>query len=289
MGQIIQYGAAEAVNSRGPSPSIWKDVPASAFQKDPSKGIHRYDDFTNSRIVTEEGARSAWTGGIGAITGDINWYGFTESALVADVALQADNDGVLMLDQDGTDDDDVSITTGDNVIGVLRSPKEGESQKFWFEARIKVSSVTDGDLPFFVGLAQPGQAKSNGILGAVGVLNDVDYIGFHVDEADGDDVNLVYNEASAGTASADTGVIAITADTYVRLGIKLFNNGETIKIRWFKDGVDLGDDVAVDISSTDANWPGDTDMDIIIAITSGANGADADNMKIDWVRYAQEF
>ena len=286
---IIGYGSADAVNSRGPSPSIWADCPLVAFQKDPSKGIHRFDDFTNSVVPTEEAARGALTGGIGTVNGDINWYAFAESALVADVALQADDEGVLMLDQDGTDDDDVSITTGDNVIGTIRSPRVGETQKFWFEARVKLSTITNGDLVTFIGLTQPGQAKANGVIGAGGVLNDVDYFGFHVDEADGDAVDLVYNEASAGTKQAKTGKIAIAVDTYVRLGMKLQTDGVNLKIRWFKDGVDLGDDVAVDIATANANWPGDTNMDVVIAIHSGATGEDADNLKIDWVRYAQEF
>jgi len=30
-------------------------------------------------------------------------------------------------------------------------------------------------------------------------------------------------------------------------------------------------------------------MDIVFALTSGAAGEDGDNMKIDWVRVAQEY
>lgn len=288
MNEVI-YGGAEAVNARGPSPKIWNDCPVEEFKEVPSKGAYIFDDFRNSVVLQEEAARTAWTLGLGHIIGDINWSGYTETALIADVALQADNDGVLMLDTDGTDDDVVGISTGDNVQGIFRSPEEGVRKKFWFEARIKVNTVTDGDLPFFVGLIAPGNLGNGAPLIAAGALADVDYFGFHVDEADGDAVDIVYNEAASGVAQAVTGQIAIVADTYVRLGLKVEILGNGMKVRFFKDGVDLGDDAAIDISTTDANWPGATDMDVVIAATSGANGADGDNVKVDWVRVAEQY
>ncbi len=287
---IIQYGAANHVVARGPSPSIWADCPVNTFLKDPGKGSHRFDDFRNSGIELEEAARSAWTGGIGKIVGDMNWYGFTETALVVDVALQADDEGVLMLDTDGTDDDTVGITGGDNVQGVWRSPKVGETKKFWFEARFKVNTITNTDLSFFIGLMEPGKLSNGSPLGAAPTAPvDVDYIGFFVAEADGDDLTIIHNEAGAGTAQSTTGQITLVADTYIRIGMKLVIDGNSIKVRFYADGVDLGDDAAVDISSTDVNWPGDTNMDVMITATSGAAGEDGDNLKVDWVRIAQEF
>ena len=52
---------------------------------------------------------------------------------------------------------------------------------------------------------------------------------------------------------------------------------------------DLGDEFAVDISSANINWPTATDMDAIVCAASGANGIDGDNVKIDWVRVAEQF
>ena len=286
----VTFGAASAVVSRGPSPIIWADCPAVEFIKDPGKGIHQFDDFKNSGIELEEAARTAWTGGIGKINGDMNWYGYTETALVADVALQADDEGVLMLDTDGTDDDTVGITGGDNVVGVFRAPKVGETKKFWFECRIKTSTITNTDLSWFVGLMEPGKLGNGTPLGAAPTAPaDYDYVGFFVAEADGDDLTIIYNEATSGTAQSTTGLITLVADTYVRIGMKAVFNGYNGRFRFYADGVDLGDAVAVDIDSTNANWPGDTNMDIIITATSGAAGADGDNLKIDWVRCAQEY
>jgi len=288
MSNNVTYKTEDSVNSRGPSPSIWADCPVITFLNDPSKGMHKFDDFKNSIVTKETASATDFTSGVGLIEGDINWYAYIESSKLVDCAIQQDDDGVLMLDTDGTDDDVDVITSGDNVIGSIRSPKVGESKKFWFEARVKVNTITDTDLSWFVGLMEPGQAADGTPLGAAPTAPaDVDYFGFFVAEADGDDCTLVYNEATSGTAQSNTGKITLEADTWVRLGIKLDAiNG---KIRFYADGVDLGDDVAVDVSDTNADWPGNTDMDIVFALTSGDAGEDGDNMKIDWVRVAQEY
>ena len=293
MGDVVRYKTDDNTNSRGPSPSIWADIDVQLFGEDGGAGIHQFDDFKNSMTTQEEAARSAWTGGIGHILGDINWQGFTETDLVVDVALQADDDGVLMLDTDGTDDDTVGITGGDNTMGIMKTPAIGSSSndQFAWEARLKVSTITDGDLSVFVGIMEPGKLSNGSPLGAVGALADVDYIGLHITEADGDAVSIVYNEASAGTAST-TAVSGTTlvADTYIRLGIKFVSRGVgQAEIRFFIDGVDVGDAFAINIATANADYPDATDMDSMITATSGANGADGDDVKIDWVRLAQSY
>ncbi len=292
MGDTVRYGTPEALTARAPSPILWANVDFQQMAENPAFGISQFDDFQNSMTTQEEAARSAWTGGIGHVLGDINWQAFTETALVVDVALQADNDGVLMLDTDGTDDDTVGITGGDNTIGVFKTPAIGASKSdFVFETRVKVSTITDGDLSCFFGLMEPGKLSNGSPLGAAGALADVDYIGFHITEADGDALSIVFNEASAGVAqSTAVSSITLVADTYVRLGFKLVTVGVGVaEIRFFVDGVDLGDAFAISIATANANYPSATDMDLMLTATSGTNGADGDDVKIDWVRAAQSY
>ena len=279
----VGYETADAVNSRGPSPKIWADCPIVSYQKDPSRGFHLFDDFKNSMIPTEEAGREVYTGGICNILGDINWYGYTESASVGDIALQADDDGVLMLDQDGADDDVASITTGNNVQGIFKTGTVKSSKKWWFEVRAKLSTITTGALGTFIGLAAPGQAKDDYLMTADSALQDVDYIGFHIDEADGDAFDIVYNEATSGTAVAVTGKIAVSAaDAYFRLGMKYDPNDN--KVHCYLDGVEV-----YSYSTDSIHFPTSTDFDILINISSGTNGDDGDNIKIDWVRYGVEY
>lgn len=287
---VIKTGQPESVNSRGPSPILWRDCPIITFLNDPSKGLHMFDDFTNSVMNVNAAASTDFVSGVGDLGGDINWYIYAETDKLADVALQADERGILMLDDDGTDQDVVAITTGNNVAGVIKTPTIGVPKGLWFEARIAVSTITDGDAGIFVGLAQPGEAKDagGGMGGDAAAMADIDHIGFTILEGDGDDIVITYNEASAGVAQSSTGVITAAVDTYVRLGFRLQHVGQKIEIRFYADGVDLGDAVAIDLSTANANFPSATDMDVLVSHVGGTGNADGDNLKVDWVRVAYE-
>ena len=277
----IAHGSADAVVARMPSPKIWADCPVLQILADPAKGIHLFDDFKNS-VATALATDTA------QLLGGINWYTVSETDDADDLVLKADDNGVLKLEVDGTDGDMHIIATGNNTAGIIRTPKKGERKKFWFEARINVSTITDGDLGVFVGLTQPGQAVGGaGVFTAdAAALGAVDYLGFAILEGDGNDVTIVYNEAGAGAAQSDSGEIAVSAaDAWMRLGLRL--DIDTDKIHVYFDGVDQGADAEIDISTI--NFPSDTDMDVIIVLIGGTNDADGDHMEIDWVRVAQEY
>ncbi len=277
----IAHGATSAVVARMPSPSIWADCPVLQILADPAKGIHLFDDFKNS-VATALATDTA------QLLGGINWYTVSETDDADDLVLKADDDGVLKLELDGQDQDMHIITTGNNTGGIIRTPKKGERKKFWFEARINVSTITTGDIGVFVGLTQPGQAVDGaGVFTAdAAALGAIDYLGFAILEGDGDDVTIVYNEAGSGQAQSDSGEIAVSAaDVWMRLGLRL--DIDTDKIHVYFDGVDQGADAEIDISTV--NFPSDTDMDLIVVLIGGTGDADGDHMEIDWVRVAQEY
>jgi len=278
---IVHHGATSSVVARMPSPSIWADCPVMQIMADPAMGLYLWDDFKNSVVDAAVSNTDRAT-----VNGDITWDAIIETDAIADLAIQSDDDGWLMIDSDGTDDDMHAITAGDSVMGNIRLPKKGERKRFWFEARLKVNTVTNTDLSWFVGFMQPGVMADGVPLGAAPTAPaDYDYLGFFVAEADGNDLTIIYNEATSGTAQSDTGEITITADTFVRGGIRLDVSED--KIHVYADGVDQGSDAEIDI--TTANFPSDTNTNIMIVLTSGAAGADGDNLKIDWVRFAQEY
>lgn len=277
----VQHGAAASVVARMPSPKIWADCPVMQIQADPAKGLYLWDDFKNSVVLPALVDTDKVI-----VAGDINWYGIMEGDAAGDIAIQADDEGHLMLDQDGTDDDTTSIVAGDVAMGNIRLPLKGERKRFWFEARVKVSTITNTDLAWFVGFLQPGQVAEAVPLGAAPTaLASLDYLGFFVAEADGDDLTIVYEEPGAGTAQSDTGEITLEASVFVRIGFRL--DVSTDKLHVYADGVDLGADAEIDVASV--NFPSNTDVQIFIGITSGAAGGNGDNLKIDWVRFAQEY
>ena len=276
----VQHGAAASVVARMPSPKIWADCPVMQIQADPAKGFYMWDDFKNSSR-----GKALENTSLLKISGDINWYCYTDGD-ISDLILTAEDNGALKIDSDGTNDDIVGITTGDNIAGVIRLPKKGERKRFWFETRFQVSTITDTDLSFFVGFVEPTKlASASPLATAPTAPLDVDYLGFFVAEADGDDLTIIYNEATSGTATSDAGEITLVAGTDVRVGFRL--DVDTDKLHVYLDGVDQGADAEIDIASS--NFPSDTNVDIMFVITSGNLGEDNDHILVDWVRFAQEY
>ena len=285
---IIVYGAPSHVVARGPSPKIWSDCPVMQLQADPAKGFYLWDDFKNSVVSKETASSTDFTSSVGRVESDIEWYAFVETTKLVDLALQDDDDGVIMLDNDGSDQDVNAIITGFNAANYFHMPLKGERKKFWFEARFKLSTITDADLGVFVGFNEKGEAANalGGFAGDAAALDTGnDYLGFAVLEGDGDDLTVVHFEAGAGTAQSSTGAITLVANTYVRVGFRLDVSED--KIRVYKDGVDLGDSVAIDITSS--NFPSNTDLSILISTVGATGAANGDNLKLDWVRFAQEY
>ena len=278
----VVYEKASSILARGPSPVIWADCPVITFERDPSRGVHMLDDFKNSIVGKETASGTDFTSGIGYIDGDINWYAYATSSKLADVAIQSDEDGVLMLDQDGTDDDVSVITSGGNITGAF-TITDAQTKKFWYEARFKVSTITNTDLGVFVGLTEEGQAASAKPMGAASAIGDIDHIGFHVFEADGDGLDFVYTlSGQADGVTAD--VHTLVVDTYVRVGLK-FEPSDN-KMHVYVNGVE-NQNAAVLASAS--NFPSGEKLALTVAISSGAAGADGDNLKLDWVRVAQEY
>jgi hypothetical protein len=287
----VQMGSAAGDNTRDPSPKIWNDCPVEDFAEVPGKGVHIFEDFRNALVGKETASGTDFTSSVGRIDGVIPWYSFAESDKLVDLALQADGDGVLMLDLDGTDADVDCIVSGDNVVGSFKTPTIGETKGFWFEARVKWSTITDDDAGSFVGLSQPGEAKdAGGVMAAGGLtMQDIDYIGFARLSDDGDDLTIVSNEAASGVAQSTGGLITLVADTYISIGFKVLTLGVSTKIRFYADGVDLGDSVAITIDSANANFPSATLMAATLSWIAESGVANGHNMKIDWVKIAQQY
>ena len=275
----VRFGSAADVVARMPSPKIWADCPILQFEADPAKGIHLFDDFKNS-VEMAKGTK------VGQLAGDINWYTHTQGDGDSDITLNANDDGVLDLVAD-TADHVTAICTGNLTAGIIRSPKKGERKRFWFEARIQINTIVADDIGFFVGLAQPGLAADSDVFGgdAGALAASLDYFGFASLEGDSTGLDLVYLEGGSGTAQAVADIHTLAATTWVRLGMRLDVSED--KIKCYVNGVYAGDTYDIDISS--ANFPSNTDMDVLIDFVAGSGTGGSDYMLVDWVRVAQEY
>lgn len=279
---IVKHGSADDVISRAPSPSIWNDCPVGKLLADPGLGNYLFEDF-----------HGGIQGGTTLVSGQRNGLiAYLESNDVADILVQADNDGVVLIQNDGTDADVAAITGGDNKAGQFYSPLEGENKRFWFEARIAVTQIADSHTGVFIGVAQPGEAKDagGGMTAGGAAMSDIDFIGFNILSGDGNALEFAYNEAGAGTAQTSSGLKVPVAGTFYRLGMKLVISGNSIEYRIFIDGVDQGNLYAIDLNDgTNVNWPGGTDMDLLLSVVGESAVSDGDGMKVDWIRVAQLF
>ncbi|KKL68673.1 hypothetical protein LCGC14_2122660, partial [marine sediment metagenome] len=180
------------------------------------------------------------------------------------------------------DNDDVVITTGDNVTGLL-TPADGSQKKWWFEARVKVASITTDDIGWFVGLTQEGQAADGSPLtDATAAVNDIDHVGFNVLNDAGSELDFTWN-LNGQSAQTTANVHTVVADTYIRMGFKF--EPQDNKVHVFIDGVEK---TSAAFLMSHASAPADT-LAVTIALKALTNVAAADIMTIDWVRVAAEY
>jgi len=266
---IVSYKAPTSVVSGRPSPSIWADCPVISFLKDPGKGFHVFDDFVDGGMLPA-------TTAVGH-----RWYTFIDTN--GTLTLEDDEKGVLRIMTDEDDNDALVLTTGHNTTGCI-TPASESDKKWWFEARIKCATITDGDVALFVGLTEEGQAADSKPLADDGThaVGDIDHVGFHVSGADGDGVNFVWN-LSGQTAQETADVHTLEVDTWVNLGFK-YEPGDN-KVHVFVDGVENKDAAFL---MSHASAPDDC-LAVCLAIKADGTCATDDYLYVDWVRYASEY
>ena len=111
------------------------------------------------------------------------------------------------------DNQEASLQVG--RTGVMNIPASGGG-KLWFEARIKKSSISEGNV--FIGLAAAEAAVADFIVDASNDFSDVALFGFASIEGDPDVFDVVYQDPGTGFQTPLADVVTLTADTYVKLG-----------------------------------------------------------------------
>jgi hypothetical protein len=234
-----------------------------AFLKDPGEGFHIFEDFFSTRISSNS-----------------QWYSYLDAG--GQFVLDDDEDGVLELSPGDTDNEAVTIISGDNTTGIITPTDRGQN-KWWFEARVKWDTITDGAIAAFIGLTEEGQAASAKPMADDGIhaINDIDHVGFHVDGADGDGLNLVWS-LFGQTAQSTIDVQTLVADTFYRLGLK-FNPIDN-KVHVYIDGIE---NTSAAFSMSHVSAPADT-LAVCLSVKADVNAISGDGIHVDWVRYAAE-
>jgi hypothetical protein len=273
---VMRTGADASGNE--PSPAIWNRLSWSDIHH--GKVKYFYDDFTSLAIPLAVASNAA------VYTSDKGWYSYQDTGDVI-TQLATDDNGVLSAAIAATNNNETWLMPG-SATSVMFVPKTKANggQTILFEARVKMSQVTSGNM--IVGLSEEGLAAANTISDADAIA-DKDLIGFAVLEADPDGLTFVYNKASAGgvtTAISAANAANMSADTFVKLGfiVDMEEGNANRRVKAFINGVELGTAVTNTAYENTTTFPTGEEMHVL---WGGKNQNAAKTLAIDWVRVAQ--
>jgi hypothetical protein len=257
----VQYKGYNA--NSGPSPAIWADCPWAEMQVDPNVGFTFWDDFVNfpKTLGTTEG----------------NWGSYTSFGSSGSTCTAGTGVGGELVLTEATDNEGWCIRQLPCPFKLIRG-----GGAFWFEVRIKTSTIADTKFGFLVGLMD-NTAVSVGIpLTIGGALYDTNLCGFHRLEGDGDKLDTVYKADGVTAVTLQADAVTLVADTYVKVGWKY--DPSTYVLTFYSNGTALATTKTIP-SAAGTDFPNDVTMGFVLGATYAAS--DSQTATIDWVRIAQ--
>lgn len=210
------------------------------------------------------------------------WVSYLDTDCTATVLDDTAN-GVMRLLCDATgSDEEAAIQWGSSHAPYAVISTAGSEKALWYETRIRLSSVAD--IQAYIGLADGG-VPANGLLADAGTgINDKDFIGFRILEADPDGIDAVYRTTSTEVVHQDEAQVAV-ASTWYKLGFRYFKDPEGIwRVNYYVDGSVVGSKT---LKATDTSFPDGVYMAPLFALKQHA--AAEKQLDIDWVAVGMEL
>lgn len=216
-------------NFRGPSVAVFGDLSKWRADADAGKCM-----FVNEDFITPTALASG--------TAQNGHYALLDTSCtltgggINDTAKEL---GVLLGTTNNTDDDEIGYQLGLGNQWRIGNTA-GNTGKLAFEARVKVSEVTDNACSLAVGLIE-GPVAANHVDDNTGEIKDsLSFIGFRSLYDDGNAMDIVYQDTGASavqTLLANAAIIS--ANTYVNLGFLWDPDNEDAKyVRFFVNGTE---------------------------------------------------
>lgn len=272
MVHVIDYAGPQPDTDFGPSKAIWSDCDILNFIRDPSKGFYFFDDFLNFEPNST----------------DAKYDVYIDTGVTV-TPKQGVLDGVVEIGGNDADNDEGVLSAYAPMAQI--SDGAGEAFPLWFEARWKKASIADNALASFIGLAYDDDssvtvAKTLCLTDNDGALGAFSFIGFHVDQADGDALDFVYKAEGQTAVVKIAGVQTLVADTWYKLGFKYDPNADADRrIKIYVDGEEQSTYVtATNIAA--ATFP---DAEKLAPVWAAKVGTDMSAVlsQLDWWRLAQ--
>jgi hypothetical protein len=276
--------SAEGAVGRGLSPAIWQ---AYGFiggnHDDPSLVPFFFDDFANLGVYADSTSQG------GYFTHQDTGVTFQQAAgRTSTTAGKTDGEfGIMEVAGNDADNDEGYIELGGATAGLVRlDPTAGLRAVVAWEARIKRTSVTNNHTAFAFGIGEPAFAAQDALVADSGALVAAgkDFVGFQTLTASNAEIDTVYKiGGTAATVQVKDNAGTAVADTWQKLGCVYDPLAETDKtMKFFIDGVELGDSVTDAIIATGTAFPTDEEMTLVLLTRNGDDTPAEHKLFMDW-------
>tara|TARA_R110000824_G_scaffold54030_12_gene149168 strand:- start:453 stop:1145 length:693 start_codon:yes stop_codon:yes gene_type:complete len=190
--------------------------------------------------------------------------------------------GAIEVAGNNADNDEGSIISGGGAGGMVKIDASG-AQRIAFECRFKKADVDDNGLSFFVGLSEEGSQVTTALAEDSGVLNDKDFIGFHVLADDGDSLDFTWRKSGAAV-QVHADIATMAADTYMKMGF-LYDPVSHPNDKKIKIFIDNGVEESVYVTQTQldaATFPDDEELCLFMATKMVSTTTTARLAQMDW-------
>lgn len=265
-----------------PSPSIWKDFPADLVDQSAGnvRGLHIYERWKGFSNTV-----AANVGTIRTAEGGYKSFEDTSTSLAisnTDVAAGP----VIVATTTSSDNDEVAVEYNNGVAGFM-AYTDGSGPRFWFETRVKWTTVGNTHNSF-IGLAEKGLAATDGLFSDSNAIGDKSLLGFHVLAADGDALLIgSQKNGGSGTQSATlhdgSSSYALTAATWVKLGITgNQNDPQGRPIRFYVNGTEVGY-----LASSGAKFPSGSVLNFLMNVKNSTTTSNV--LSCNWWRFGTVY
>lgn len=265
-----------------PSRQIWFDFPGGGVNDGlDEQGVYFTDDFVRfpKTVATTEGSYGEYTqfaGSTGAITADT-----TSSSLVFTSTSSGDA---------------VSIRSHSTPFRIDRS-----LGKFWFEARVQASSITDGLQQMFLGLMEDTAQTSAKPIASTSATSDNNLVGFFqkgTGAGYGAAMDTMYKAAGVTAVTVQAKGVALAAGVWTKLGMVFqpyidplvqdpaLTNAGKYNLTFYQDGVRLATLKNIPVAQG-TDFPNSVYMGPVFTFQSRSSSPG--NILIDWWKMGQIY
>ena len=252
----------EDTNNR-PSRNIWKGSPFADIRDGYKGGTAIYDKFNHGPAAA---ASTTYVSGGG--------YRLSTGAGCTIAGDPAQGGGVIMTT--GASNTQAAFASFNQPFQITAGAKD-----FWWEARVEFDAITDAQTGWLMGLADSTALSATVPITAAGAIADLNIVGFHRDEADGDMLDTVYRANGVAAVTVAANAVTLVAATAVKIGMHFDSTNNVLT--FYKNGVALADTKTIP-DNTGTDFPADVTLGLVMAGVSAATGTNT----VSWIRACQE-